>query len=50
MPGETLETCTAGAGTLLLEFGVLSRLSGSPIYEVSMFILNFYQKRIGRCA
>lgn len=27
------ETCTAGAGTLLLEFGVLSRLLGDPVYE-----------------
>jgi len=27
------ETCTAGAGTLLLEFGILSRLLGDPVYE-----------------
>ncbi|KAH3782329.1 hypothetical protein DPMN_160244 [Dreissena polymorpha] len=27
------ETCTAGAGTLVLEFGILSRLLGDPIYE-----------------
>ena len=27
------ETCTACAGTLLLEFGVLSRLTGDPQYE-----------------
>ncbi|XP_041377881.1 ER degradation-enhancing alpha-mannosidase-like protein 1 [Gigantopelta aegis] len=27
------ETCTAGAGTLVLEFGVLSRLLGDPVYE-----------------
>ena len=27
------DTCTAGAGTLLLEFGVLSRLAGDPIFE-----------------
>ncbi|CAG0894992.1 unnamed protein product [Cyprideis torosa] len=27
------ETCTAGAGSLLLEFGLLSRLSGDPVYE-----------------
>lgn len=27
------ETCTAGAGTLLLEFGVLSHLLGDPVYE-----------------
>ena len=28
------ETCTAGAGSLLLEFATLSRLTGEPIYEV----------------
>ena len=28
-----LETCTAGAGTLTVEFGVLSRLLGDPVYE-----------------
>uniref|UniRef100_S4RM89 alpha-1,2-Mannosidase n=1 Tax=Petromyzon marinus TaxID=7757 RepID=S4RM89_PETMA len=27
------ETCTAGAGSLLVEFGVLSRLLGDPTYE-----------------
>ena len=27
------ETCTSGAGTLVLEFGLLSRLLGDPIYE-----------------
>ena len=27
------ETCTSGAGTLLLEFGVLSRLLADPVYE-----------------
>ncbi|GBN45065.1 ER degradation-enhancing alpha-mannosidase-like protein 1, partial [Araneus ventricosus] len=26
-------TCTAGAGSLLLEFGMLSRLIGDPVYE-----------------
>ena len=33
LPGETRVTCTACAGTLLLEFGALSRLTGSPVYE-----------------
>jgi mannosidase alpha-like ER degradation enhancer 1 len=33
LPGETSETCTAGAGTLLLEFGMLSRLTGNYEYE-----------------
>ena len=27
------ETCTAGAGSLLVEFGVLSRLLNDPTYE-----------------
>jgi mannosidase alpha-like ER degradation enhancer 1 len=27
------ETCTAGAGTLLVEFGILSRLINDPVYE-----------------
>ncbi|KAK9786898.1 hypothetical protein WJX73_010844 [Symbiochloris irregularis] len=31
--GEIRITCTACATTLLLEFGVLSRLSGRPVYE-----------------
>lgn len=31
--GDTRVTCTACAGTMLLEFGVLSRLTGDPIYE-----------------
>ena len=31
--GDTRITCTACAGTLLLEFGVLSRLTDNPIYE-----------------
>lgn len=26
-------TCTAGAGSLLLEFGILSRLLGDPVFE-----------------
>ncbi|KAI8877262.1 glycoside hydrolase family 47 protein, partial [Backusella circina FSU 941] len=33
LPTETTETCTAGAGSLILEFGVLSRLSGDYTYE-----------------
>jgi len=28
-----LDTCTAGAGSLLLELGVISRLLGDPVYE-----------------
>lgn len=30
---ETAETCSAGAGSLLLEFAALSRLTGEPIFE-----------------
>ena len=30
---EVREACTAGAGTLILEFGTLSRLTGDPQYE-----------------
>ncbi len=30
---EPMETCTAGAGTLTLEFTLLSRLLGDPVYE-----------------
>ena len=33
--GETIETCTAGAGSLVLEFAVLSRLTGDMRFEVS---------------
>ncbi|KAJ2931770.1 hypothetical protein H1R20_g5450, partial [Candolleomyces eurysporus] len=33
MKGETWETCAAGAGTLLLEFGTLSRLTGDDQFE-----------------
>ncbi|ORX34541.1 glycoside hydrolase [Kockovaella imperatae] len=31
--GESEETCTAGAGSLILEFGVLSRLTGDRRFE-----------------
>ena len=27
-------TCTSGAGSLMLEFGLLSRLLGDPVYEM----------------
>lgn len=35
IPGDVRATCTACAGTLLLEFGVLSRLTGEPRYEAA---------------
>jgi hypothetical protein len=34
LPGENI-SCTACAGTLLLEFGLLSRLTGKPAYEAA---------------
>ncbi|CAA93106.2 alpha-1,2-Mannosidase [Caenorhabditis elegans] len=33
LPGTTNSTCTSGAGSLLLEFGVLSKLLGDDTYE-----------------
>ncbi|CAI5447982.1 unnamed protein product [Caenorhabditis angaria] len=33
LPGTTNSTCTAGAGSLLLEFGLLSRLLGDETFE-----------------
>uniref|UniRef100_A0A1I7WEE9 alpha-1,2-Mannosidase n=1 Tax=Heterorhabditis bacteriophora TaxID=37862 RepID=A0A1I7WEE9_HETBA len=33
LPNTANETCTAGAGSLLLEFGILSRLLGDQTYE-----------------
>ncbi|CAJ0571525.1 unnamed protein product, partial [Mesorhabditis spiculigera] len=34
LPGTINETCTAGAGSLLLEFGIISRLLGDDTYEL----------------
>lgn len=33
MAKTTNETCTSGAGSLLLEFGILSRLIGDETFE-----------------
>lgn len=33
--GGSRETCTAAGGTFLLEFGLLSRLSGDPLFEAA---------------
>jgi mannosidase alpha-like ER degradation enhancer 1 len=33
LPGTINETCVSGAGSLLLEFGVLSRLVGDDLFE-----------------
>ncbi|TFK55771.1 alpha-mannosidase [Heliocybe sulcata] len=35
--GETVETCTAGAGSLILEFGTLSRLTGDDRFEKAAY-------------
>jgi hypothetical protein len=35
IPGDVRHTCTACAGTLLLEFGVLTRLTGNASYEAA---------------
>jgi mannosidase alpha-like ER degradation enhancer 2 len=32
---ETTETCVAGTGTFIVEFGALSRLTGDPAYELA---------------
>jgi len=34
--GHGTKTCAAGAGSLILEFGMLSRLTGDPRYEVGI--------------
>lgn len=45
--GDTRITCTACAGTMLLEFGVLSRLTNNPIYEekAKNAVMYLYNKR-----
>jgi ER degradation enhancer, mannosidase alpha-like 1 len=42
LPIEVKDTCTAGGGTLLLEFGMLSLLTGDPKYEVRVPCLQPY--------
>ncbi|KAF7433136.1 alpha mannosidase-like protein [Pleurotus ostreatus] len=37
MKGETQETCTAGAGSLILEFATLSRLTGDDRFEKAAY-------------
>lgn len=36
--GTETETCTACAGTIILEFAALSRFTGDPVFEVSDYI------------
>ena len=31
--GETSVTCTAGVGTMAVEFGALTKLTGNPVFE-----------------
>ncbi|KAL7075165.1 hypothetical protein ACQ4LE_006156 [Meloidogyne hapla] len=52
LPGTSNETCTAGAGSLLLEFGVLSRLLNDPTFEeksrrVNEILWKFRSKETG---
>ncbi|KAI0366405.1 alpha-mannosidase [Pilatotrama ljubarskyi] len=35
--GESVDTCTAGAGSLILEFGALSRLTGDDRFEKAAY-------------
>ncbi|KAI9063357.1 glycoside hydrolase family 47 protein [Trametes sanguinea] len=35
--GESIDTCTAGAGSLILEFGTLSRLTGDDRFEKAAY-------------
>lgn len=37
-------TSTAGGGTLTLEFGVLSRLTGDPGEDLTVLLLKFYDE------
>ncbi|KAJ7276287.1 alpha mannosidase-like protein [Mycena haematopus] len=37
LKGEGIETCSAGAGSLLLEFGTLSRLTGDDRFEKAAY-------------
>ena len=41
-PNESELTCTSGATTFSLEFGILSKLTGDPTYEV------IFLKNLGR--
>lgn len=40
--GTESDTCTACAGTMIMEFGALSRLTGEPLFEVQYY--NFVLK------
>lgn len=35
--GTETDTCTACAGTIILEFAALSRFTGDPVFEVLSF-------------
>lgn len=36
------ETCTSCAGTMILEFGALSRLTGLSVFEVGLILLSLF--------
>lgn len=38
--GTETDTCTACAGTIILEFAALSRYTGDPVFEVSAFFFS----------
>ena len=40
--GTESATCTACAGTMIMEFGALSRLTGNPKFEVRHFFYMFH--------
>lgn len=40
--GSLKETCTSCAGTMILEFAALSRLTGKSIFEVNLYIYIIY--------
>jgi len=43
------ETCTACAGSMILELAALSRLSGVPIFEVNINLVSLFIKYIYIC-
>ncbi|CAI5501911.1 unnamed protein product, partial [Closterium sp. Naga37s-1] len=47
LPDDVTHTCTAGAGTLLLEFSALSNLSGIPIFQekAEAAVVALYRRR-----
>jgi len=46
--GGEKDTCTACAGTMLLEFSALSRLTADPVFEVNSLLCNYVQQKAVR--